>query len=130
MLAAGGNQAVANVFSSLTQYQVDVTKDLLLIYNTNSIDSSNVCVYYTNHRPMMAHANVLGVGCSTKTETFFPSEYTNLFLPQVTSWLTTNPTKRPQYVVLFLDVPSRVNTNANYSQNDPHIPPAYLPVRE
>ncbi len=131
MLGAGGFQTVAGVFSPVTQYQVDVKKDVLLIYNTNSIDSLNVCAYYTNYRPMIASANVLGVGCSNKTETFYPSEYTNLFLPQVTSWLTTNATKRPQYVVLFLDVPSRVNTNGDYSVNDrEHIPPTSLPVRE
>ncbi len=130
LLAAGGPQTIAGVFNPLTQYQIDVTKDLLLIYNTNSSDSAGVKDYYLAHRPMVANANVLGVGCSNKTETFYPSEYTNLFLPQVTNWLVTNATKRPQYVVLFVDVPSRVNTNADYSQDDLiNYPPRFLPVR-
>ena len=89
---------------------IDVTKDLLLIYNTNSPDSSNVWYYYMQHRPMVSTANVLAIGC-TNTESFLPSEYTNIFVPQIGSWLTNNPTKRPQYVILFLDIPSRVNTN-------------------
>jgi hypothetical protein len=39
---AGGNHSLAVVFSTFVQYQVDVTKDLLLIYNTNfSITSTD-----------------------------------------------------------------------------------------
>jgi alpha-tubulin suppressor-like RCC1 family protein len=38
LLAAGGDHTLVSVFSTLVQYQVDVTKDLLLIYNTNSLD--------------------------------------------------------------------------------------------
>ena len=34
-IAAGGNHTLAAIFSPLVQYQVDVTKDLLLIYNSN-----------------------------------------------------------------------------------------------
>ncbi len=39
LIAAGGQQTVAVLYSPLVQYPVDVTKDLLLIYNTNSLDS-------------------------------------------------------------------------------------------
>ncbi len=94
----------------VTLTNIDVTKDLLLIYNTNSLDSSNVCAYYLAHRPMVSGANVLGIGCTTN-ETFLPDEYTNVFAAQVQAWLAANPTKRPQYVILFYDIPSRVNTN-------------------
>ncbi len=73
LIAAGGNQSLASTFSTLTQYPVDVTKDILLIYNTNSVDSYNVWSYYVQHRPM----------------------------------------KRPQYWVLFLDIPSRINETTN-----------------
>src|SRR5207302_5308151 len=38
-------------------------------------------------------------------------EYTNVFAGQIRSWLMGNATKRPQYVVLFPDIPSRVNTD-------------------
>lgn len=45
---------------------VDVTKDLLLIYNTNSPDSVNVLNYYLQHRPMVSGANVLGIAAPTR----------------------------------------------------------------
>ena len=120
-IAAGANHTLAALFSPLVQYTVDVTKDLLLIYNTNSLDSSNVWSYYMQHRPLLGGANVLPIRC-TNTESFLPGEYTNIFVPQIESWLGNNPTKRPQYVVLFLDIPSRVNTNRlppNGSTDDP-----------
>jgi len=108
LIAAGGFHSMAAIFSPWVQYPVDVSKDLLLIYNTNSIDSFNVCQYYLTNRPMVSNANVLGIGCTTN-ETFLPSEYTNVFVAQVQTWLATNPTIRPQYVILFQDIPSRVN---------------------
>jgi alpha-tubulin suppressor-like RCC1 family protein len=117
-VAAGRTYMLAEIFSSLIQYPVDVSKDLLIIYNTNSVNSIVVKDYYLAHRPMVSGANVLGIGC-TNTETFFPDQYTNLLVTPVQNWLNANPTKRPQYVTLFLDVPSRVNTNGDYSQDDP-----------
>jgi len=109
-IAAGANHSLAARFSSFIQYPVDVSKDLLLLYNTNSANSIDVMSYYLAQRPMVSNANVLPIGC-TNTESFLPSEYTNIFVPQIGSWLTNNPTKRPQYVILFLDIPSRVHTN-------------------
>ncbi len=112
LIAAGGAQALASVFSTLTQYPVDVSKDLLLIYNTNSLDSSHVCAYYLAHRPMVSNANVLGITCTTN-ETFMTNEYATVFAPQIQNWLSLNPTKRPQYVILFPTIPSRVNWYSN-----------------
>lgn len=89
---------------------ITVTNDLLLVYNTNSAASKWVKDYYLAHRPLVGGANVLGIGC-TNTESFLPTEYTNVFLPQIQAWLTNNPTKLPQYIVLFYDIPARVHTN-------------------
>jgi alpha-tubulin suppressor-like RCC1 family protein len=111
LIAAGGGHTLAAISSRLVQYPLDVTKDLLLIYNTNSVDSAFVKDYYLGHRPMVTGANVLGIGCSDRPS-FFPDEYTNVFAAQVQSWLASNPTKRPQYVVLFMGIPWRVNTEA------------------
>jgi len=110
LIAAGGNHALAAVFSPLVSYSVDVTKDLLLIYNTNSLDSSNVWSYYMQHRPMVSGANVLSIGGATN-DIYLPDEFTTNFAPSVGNWLAQNPTKRPQYVVLFPGIPERVNTN-------------------
>ncbi len=40
MIAAGGTRALVARFSPLVQYPVDVSKDLLLIYNTNSVPAN------------------------------------------------------------------------------------------
>jgi hypothetical protein len=118
LIAAGGFHSLAALFTPWVQYPVDVSKDLLLIYNTNSIDSSNVCQYYLTHRPMVSSANVLGVGCTTD-EKIEITDFTNDIVQPVQSWLANNPTKRPSYVVLFPDMPTRVHTNG------PGNPPAY-----
>lgn len=112
LIAAGGAHTLASIFSPIVQYQVNPANDLLLIYNTNSLDSSNVWKYYLTHRPMVSMAISLGIGCTTR-ETFLPDEFTNVFEEQLTAWLEKNPTKRPQYVVLFPEIPTRINTITN-----------------
>ena len=121
-IAAGGDHSIAAMFSPLIQYPVEVTKDLLLIYNTNSTDSIFVKDYYLAHRPNVTGANVLGISCSNN-EVIPPDYCTDVMLPQIAAWLTNNPTKHPQYVVLFYDLPSRVNINP--AQGDPSL--AYWP---
>ena len=106
LITAGGDHSLAAIFSPWVQYPVDVSKDLLLIYNTNSTDSSNVCAYYLANRPMASNANVLGIHCLTNEQVDY-SEYSTNIAPQIQNWLATNPTKRPAYVILFQDIPSR-----------------------
>src|SRR5439155_3941178 len=65
MIAANGSHTLAGRFSPLVQYPVDVAQDLLLIYNTNLPDSQAVMNYYRTNRPMVANANVLGIGGAT-----------------------------------------------------------------
>jgi hypothetical protein len=121
-IAAGGDHTITAIFSSWVQYPVDVSKDLLLIYNTNSLDSSNVCQYYLTHRPMVSNANVLGIGCTTNP-IFWPPDFTNVFQAQVQTWLSNNPTKRPLYVILFQDIPAEVNwtTDAEMVNGNPSV---------
>jgi alpha-tubulin suppressor-like RCC1 family protein len=110
LIAAGGDHTMAAITSPLIQYYpIDVSKDLLLIYNATNISfSSNVCAYYMAHRPMVSNANLLGITCPTN-ELISPSDYNNYILTPMTNWLATNATKRPAYVILFQDIPSRVN---------------------
>jgi hypothetical protein len=110
LIAAGGDHTMVAIWSPLVQYPINVSKDLLLIYNANSLDSSNVCQYYLTHRPMVSNANVLGIGVTTN-DPIWPPDFTNIFLPQVQTWLSNNPTKRPLYVVLFQNVPEEVDWN-------------------
>ena len=59
---------------------------------------------------MVGGANVL-VGCSTN-EIVSRTDFTNQILAPYIDWLNRNPTKRPQYLVLFMDIPSRVEDAA------------------
>lgn len=113
LIAAGGYHTLASMFSWTVQYPVNVTKDLLLIYNTNSTDSATVLNYYLSHRPMVNGANVLGIGCPTN-EIVDRVTFTNQVLVPYLNWLTNNPAKHPQYLVLFLDIPSRIEDSGTY----------------
>ena len=137
--AIGSTNVVWHIVS--TNAPVNVTNDLLLIYNTNSTDSKTVLDYYLAHRPGVAGANVLGIGWPgiyitnapndgfiftgltniTDYETITPSGFTNQVLNPVLNWLTANPTKQPQYVIFMLDVPSRVyDTVPSYTASSPY----------
>ena len=107
LIAGGGDFSLASRFSTMVMYPIDVTKDLLLIYNTNSPDSSFVLNYYIANRPGVSAANVLGIGCITN-EIISRSDFTNQVLTPYLNWLSANPTKHPQYLVLFLAIPARV----------------------
>jgi len=89
---------------------VEIAKDLLLICNTNSAGSVFVKNYYLAHRPFAAFASVLEIGCPTG-EFMGTNEFINQLRAPLLQWLTSNPTKPPQYVVLFLDIPSRMTNN-------------------
>lgn len=86
---------------------INVTNDLLLIFNTNSENSRVVKDYYLAHRPMVAGANVLGINCITN-EGVARSGFTNQILAPYFSWLAAHANKQPQYIILFPDIPSRV----------------------
>jgi hypothetical protein len=91
----------------------NATRDLLLVYNNNPISSQSreVKDYYLAHRPMVAGANVLAINCPTDF-TICPADFTAMVQTPLTSWLNARPTLRPKYIVLFLDVPSRVHDPA------------------
>ena len=112
LLAAGGGHTLVGIFSPFVQYPVEVSQDLLLIYNSNSADSIAVKDYYLAHRPMVSDANVLDVSCSTE-ETDNLNNFTNTVIRPVLGWLRTNPTKHPNYIVLFPRVPTRFDGNAD-----------------
>lgn len=124
LIAAGNGFTLASRFSPTIQYAINVTNDVLLVYNTNSVGSSNVCNYYLAHRPKIGGANVLGIGCITY-ETALPDEFTNQISAPIFQWLSTNPTKHPSYIILFYDIPSRVHSDRNYSGFGDHSSVGY-----
>ncbi len=61
---------------------------------------------------MIGAANVLPIG-RPRQETVNRTDFTNTIRQPILNWLNGNPTKRPQYWVLFLDIPSRINAVTN-----------------
>jgi alpha-tubulin suppressor-like RCC1 family protein len=118
-VAAGIGHGLALAYSPVLNYSVNVSQDLLLIYNTNSADSVFVKDYYLAHRPMVGGANVLGIGCITNETALF-DEFTNQVAQPILNFLIQHPTKRPTYLILFLDVPSRVHSTRAYSEFGDH----------
>ena len=123
LIAAGGNHTMAAIFSPVVQYPINIAQDLLLIYNsTNTSLSSSVFAYYLANRPMVGNANLLGISCPID-EVIQMSNYTSCFSGPIVNWLAANPTKRPQYVILFQDLPSRLygyngsETSVQYDMN-------------
>ena len=122
-IAAGTYHNVALAYNAALEYPVtSAAEDLLLIYNTNSADSIWVKDYYLAHRPMAGQANVMAINYAA-AETISRPLFTNVFRVPVLNWLAENPTKRPKYWVLFLDVPSRMN---NYYTNNGSYNSCYL----
>jgi hypothetical protein len=105
-IAAGDYHTLAIHFSPSVMYPVDVSKDVLLIYNAASMDSSNVWAYYMQHRPMTAGANILAISCPVGEFTS-TNDYIQTIQNPVLNWYVANPLKRPQYIILFKDIPIR-----------------------
>lgn len=110
-IAAGGSHNLVSPFSNWLNYPVDASRDLLLIYNTGSTASAWVKDYYLAHRPMATGANVLGVGCPVG-EFMGTNEFVTQLQQPLLSWLNANPSKHPNYFILFLDMPSRLTNGA------------------
>jgi hypothetical protein len=107
-IVAGFNHALALTWSPVLNYVIDPSQDLLLVCNTNCADSVAVMNYYRTNRPMVANANVLGIGGATNAVERYTNrvEVTNTLVTPLRTWLTNNPTKRPNYIVLFYGIPA------------------------
>jgi hypothetical protein len=106
LIAAGGNQNMVSIFSPFVQYPIDVSKDLLLVCNNNSTSSAALRDYYLAHRPLVANANVLNVTCDTGEFTTTNNCESQIITP-ILNWLNANPTKHPEYILFFFDIPTR-----------------------
>ncbi len=111
-IAAGKYHALALRYNPTLNYPASPEQDLLVVYNTNSPSSIIVKDYYLAHRPRVGATNVVAVNCVSQ-ETVTPLYYTNVIQQPIMDWLNANPTKRPQYWLMCLDIPSRINACTN-----------------
>jgi hypothetical protein len=112
-IAAGFSHALALTYSPVLNYPVNVSQDLLLIYNTNSTDSITVKDYYLAHRPMVGEANVLGIDCQANEYFTDGILVTNQLINPVLNWLDQHPTKHPQFILLMYGIPANSGTAAS-----------------
>jgi hypothetical protein len=106
-IAGGGNHSMAAIWSPSQQYPVNASRDVLLVYTTQSALSTNVFNYYRTNRPLATNFNTLGINCPAG-ETISWYDYTNSFVAPIVTWLNSNQMKWPKYVILFPDLPSRL----------------------
>lgn len=112
LVAAGIWHALALVYDPVLNYPVNISQDLLLLYNTNSADSTFVKDYYLAKRPLVGGANVLGLNCAVG-EFITTNDFVANVRGTLNNWYAANPTKRPEHMILFLDVPSRISDAAH-----------------
>lgn len=123
-ISAGDGFTLLAQFSPAIQYPIDVTKDVLLVYNSASASSIGLKNYYLAHRPMITGANECGFPC-TNWDTVVIEQFTNEIATPYFQWFTTNQTKHPSYVIIFYDVPTRVNTNTWWTADGCHSSVSY-----
>jgi len=104
----------------LTAHALDVSKHVLLLYNTNVADSETCKNYYLANRPGMASANVLGLNCTTTGEDGFESITEANFITDIRTpllnWIATNAsTKTVRYIILMYGMPSRTGTGGGFN---------------
>jgi hypothetical protein len=65
---------------------------------------------------MVGGANVLGVACNVWLDEFFTNttDWDTQLVAPVLNWLTNNPTKHPEYIILFYDIPMRLWLPGDY----------------
>lgn len=113
MVAAGANHGLALTYSPTLNYPVNVSQDLLVIYNADSPDSTTLKTYYLANRPMVSDANVVGINCRRGELFLTESERTDELVEPILDWLDANPTIRPAYYILMYDIPSRIPDDPN-----------------
>jgi alpha-tubulin suppressor-like RCC1 family protein len=118
-ISAAGNHTLASIFSPGVQYPVNVAKDLLLIYNSNSTNNTSVFQYYQTNRPGVSNALVLPIEC-LPNDPINQTAFVNTIQQPIQTWLSNNPTLRPSYVVLFQDIAGEIDlyTNSPASADD------------
>lgn len=98
-----------SLYTTYTSDQINISNHVLIVYNTNSIDSLNLKNYYTGHRPQFGNANILGISVPSGQEIISYSGFTGLIRQPIVNYLTgVSGTKPIRYVVFMLDIPTRV----------------------
>lgn len=89
---------------------VDISKHVLVVYNSGSVNSTNLKTYYTGRRPNFGAANVLAINCYTGESVSYDN-FTGTIRTPIVNYLTSvSGTKPIRYIVMMMDIPTRVST--------------------
>jgi hypothetical protein len=103
-------------YSFFTPDPIDISKHVLIIYNTNSNDSINLKNYYTGIRPLFYNSNILGISCPSGQEIVSYTTFTGSIRQPIINYLTgVSGTKPIRYAVMMCDIPTRVSDTVTYS---------------
>lgn len=111
-LSGGGN---TNIATSYIGNPVTASGNVLVVYNTNSTDSTNLKTYYTGIRPQFSGANVLGINCVTTESIAYTGFTTNIRQPIINYLTGVSGIKPIRYIVMMMDIPTRVSDTINKS---------------
>lgn len=116
-LSTTGGDAV--VTTSFTPDTIDVTKNVLVVWNTNEADSTTAKNYYVANRPGMGSVLTLGIACTTTGtdgfESITQSNYETQIRDNIVSEINTQAgsSNYIRYIILMYGMPSRVSSNGN-----------------
>lgn len=102
----GGN---TNIAINYVPDAVNVSKHVLVVYNSGSTNSTNLKTYYTGNRPTFSGANVLSINCDTGQYTTYSGFVNNIRTPIVNYLTGVSGTKPIRYIVLMMEIPTNVS---------------------
>lgn len=92
---------------------LDIPKHVLVCWNSNSTQSATLKDYYTGNRPLFSNANTLSLACASG-EFITQSGFESQIRGPIVNFIT-GSNKPIRYIVLMLDVPSRISDDNKHS---------------
>jgi hypothetical protein len=92
-----------------SEYNLEASRNLLIVYNSESSDSKNILDYYIANRPGFKNANVLPLSYPNPNEEIatLPLYKKNIEKP-IEDWINSHPEKDIRHIVLVRGFPTRV----------------------
>lgn len=97
--------------SIVTNYIADTiipSKHILVVYNSGSVNSTNLKTYYTGNRPLFSGANVLALACPSGENISYNAFLTGIRNPIVTYLTGVSGSKPIKYIINMMDIPTRI----------------------
>lgn len=111
---SGGGNNIQTV-SGYTPTNLSISNNVLIIYNSGSINSINLKDYYTGHRSGMSSANILGILCPTGESLSYATYNTGIRNPIINFLTGASGIKPIKYIIMMQDIPTRISDGNRWS---------------